>query len=65
MVRPKALERDADPFEAKETNGQQDKPWREPLGLSAAARELLPTFYLFTVLFRKRSFFQKNFLQFL
>ena len=43
MVRPKALERDADPFEAKETSGQQDKPWREPLGLSAAARELLLT----------------------
>ena len=60
MVRPKALERDADPFEAKETNGQQDKPWREPLGLSAAARELL-----LTVLFRKRSFFQFFFLQFL
>jgi len=60
MVRPKALERDADPFEAKETSGQQDKPWREPLGLSAAARELL-----LTVLFRKRSFFQFFFLQFL
>jgi len=44
MVRSKALERDANPFEAKETSRQQDKPWRGPLRLYAATRELRPLF---------------------
>jgi len=51
------LERDAGPFESKETSRQQDKPWRGPLGLSAAACELLPPFYLSAVLLKKDTSF--------
>jgi len=62
MVRPKALERDANPFEAKETSRQQQKPWRGPLGLSTAARELLPPFYLLLYISKKAASFTLFFL---
>jgi hypothetical protein len=61
-VQPNALERDADPFEAKETSRQQDEPWRGPPGLYAAACELRPLFYLFVLFFKKSRFFYFVFL---